>query len=66
VDLHRTPVPALLQLLFDANGYSLDYVAPAELKRLSGRMQLLSSAASQRLRSLAVPSHTRGHRVLHF
>jgi G3E family GTPase len=58
VDLHRTPVPALLQLLFDANGYSLDYVAPAELKRLSGRMQLLSSAASQRLRSLAVPSHT--------
>jgi G3E family GTPase len=51
VDLHRTPIPALLQLLFDANGYSLDYVAPAELKRLSGRMQ-------QRLRSLAVPSHT--------
>jgi G3E family GTPase len=58
VDLHRTPIPALLQLLFDANGYSLDYVAPAELKRLSGRMQLLSNAASQRLRSLAVPSHT--------
>lgn len=37
VDLHNTPIADLLQLLFDAQGYSFDYVPPQELKRLQGR-----------------------------
>lgn len=58
IDLHHASMPALLGLLFDASGYSLDYVAPDELKRLTARMLPLTGAASPRLRNVASPVHT--------
>ena len=53
VDLHNAPIADLLQLLFDAQGYSFDYVSPQELKRLQGRR----SAAYKSFRP-PVPRHT--------
>ena len=49
---------AVLSLLFDASGYSLDYVAPDELKRLRARIPLLTGGASPRLGNVASPVHT--------
>lgn len=53
VDLHNAPIADLLQLLFDAQGYSFDYVSPQELKRLQGR----KSAADKSFRPPA-PRHS--------
>lgn len=37
VDLHNALIADLLQLLFDAQGYSFDYVSPQQLERPQGR-----------------------------
>jgi G3E family GTPase len=58
VDLHHASMPALFGLLFDASGYSFDYVAPDELKRLTSRIPLLTGAASPRLRNVTSAIHT--------
>lgn len=53
VDLHHAPIAELLRLLFDASGYSFDYVPSQELKQLHARR-----VASGNLFGLAVPRHT--------
>lgn len=53
VDLHNAPIADVLQLLFDAHGYSFDYVPPQELKQLKGRR----SASDKSFRPVA-PRHT--------
>ncbi|NMG17038.1 CobW family GTP-binding protein [Aromatoleum bremense] len=53
VDLHNAPVADVLNLLFDAHGYSFDYVPPEELKQLKGRRP----AADLSFRPVA-PRHT--------
>ncbi len=58
IDLHHALVPALLGLLFDTGGYSLDYVARDELKRLTARAPLLTGSTTPRLRNVTSPVHT--------
>ncbi|MCX7180184.1 MAG: GTP-binding protein [Proteobacteria bacterium] len=41
VDLHQAPIADLLQLLFDARGYTFDYVPAQELKQVQARSALL-------------------------
>lgn len=58
VDLHHAPIAELLRLLFDASGYSFDYVPSQELKQLHARR-----VASGNLLGPAVPQHTDDPRV---
>ena len=53
VDLHRTSIADLLRLLFDASGYSFDYVSLQELKQL----QMRRSAIGKDYRP-ALPGHS--------
>ncbi len=52
VDLHNAPIAELLGLLFDASGYSFDYVPTRELKQLHARRALFGHPYGQ-----ASPSH---------
>lgn len=55
VDLHNTPIANVLKLLFDAHGYSFDYVPPDELKQIKRRR----SVSDMTFRPVAVASrHT--------
>lgn len=58
MDLHHGEMATLLALLFDASGYSLDYVSPEELRRLSGRTQWLAGGGQARLQPVAAQFHT--------
>ncbi|MFA7280948.1 MAG: GTP-binding protein [Sterolibacterium sp.] len=42
VDLHQVPIADLLRLLFDARGYTFDYVPAQELKQVQARSSLLA------------------------
>ena len=53
VDLHSAPIAELLRLLFDASGYSFDYVPLQELKQLQARR----STAGKSYRPVS-PRHT--------
>lgn len=55
VDLHNAPIADVLKLLFDAHGYSFDYLPPEELKQIKRRR----SASNMSIRPVAVaPRHT--------
>ena len=43
VDLHQAPIADVLRLLFDARGYTFDYVPPQELKQIQTRRLVLAS-----------------------
>lgn len=44
VDIHHEPIAELLGLLFDASGYSFDYVPARELKQLHARHSALGNS----------------------
>lgn len=58
IDLLHASMTAVIGLLFDASGYSLDYVAPDELKRLTAQLPRLTGASMPRLRNMASLAHT--------
>lgn len=57
-DLHRVPIEALLGHVFDARGFSNDYVPPEELRRALQGVGLLSRGDG-RLRAVGLGRHTR-------
>lgn len=59
VDLHRDDLAEVLALLFDARGYTFDYVPPEELARLrAARLDLASPSRDGRLRPLGAGLHS--------
>jgi len=53
LDLQRAPIADVLRLLFDARGYTFDYVPPQELKQIQTRRTALGSRYSS-----VSPKHT--------
>ncbi|MCX7171364.1 MAG: GTP-binding protein [Proteobacteria bacterium] len=53
VDLHQAPIEDVLKLLFDARGYTFDYVPPQELKQIQSRRSVLGGRHSS-----PVPRHS--------
>lgn len=57
-DLHRVPIETLLGHVFDARGFSNDYVPPEELRRALQGVGLLKRADG-RMRAVGLGRHTR-------